>query len=385
MLNKKKLKILRIIHSLDPRYGGPQNAILDHSISLQNSGIKVDILTSNNGKKIRSSKLKNIKVFYKGKGFLGDYGLNIELFIWLLKNKDNYDYFIVHGLWSFYTLVARILLKKKYFVFTHGQLDPFFGLDFFKKLKKKIYWHLIEKQNLLSAKSLLLTTSIEKELLNNTYVNTKKIVKNVVRYGILETKINKEKAINLFYKKFQFLRKKKFLLYLGRFHDKKGCDIIINSIKKLAKKNVHINILFAGPNNKQKSKLQTLSSNYGLEKNIFWSNIISDELKWGAITASSGMVLSSHGENFGVALVESLRCSRPVFTTFKVNIYKDILESGAGLISNDNSNDFVKILNKFDKLNSYNRKRLSINAYNCFKKNFDLSKGNDPLIKLLKK
>ena len=137
MLDKKKLKILRIIHSLDPRYGGPQNAILDHSISLQNSGIKVDILTSNNGKKIRSSKLKNIKVFYKGKGFLGDYGLNIELFIWLLKNKDNYDYFIVHGLWSFYTLVARILLKKKYFVFTHGQLDPFFGLDFFKKLKKK--------------------------------------------------------------------------------------------------------------------------------------------------------------------------------------------------------------------------------------------------------
>ena len=74
-----------------------------------------------------------------------------------------------------------------------------------------------------------------------------------------------------------------------------------------------------------------------------------------------------------------------MFTTFKVNIYKDILKSGAGLISNDNSNDFVKILNKFDKLNSYKRRRLSINAYNCFKKNFDLSKGSDPLIKLLKK
>ena len=63
MLKEKKLKILRIIHSLDPKYGGPQNAILDHSISLHNSGIEVDILTSNDGKKITSTKIKNIKVF----------------------------------------------------------------------------------------------------------------------------------------------------------------------------------------------------------------------------------------------------------------------------------------------------------------------------------
>ena len=126
MLKEKKLKILRIIHSLDPKYGGPQNAILDHSISLQNSGIEVDILTSNDGKKITSTKIKNIKVFYKGKGFLGDYGLNIELFIWLLKNKDNYDYFIIHGLWSFYTLLARILLKKKIFCFHAWTIRPFF-------------------------------------------------------------------------------------------------------------------------------------------------------------------------------------------------------------------------------------------------------------------
>ena len=383
MLKKKKLKILRIIHSLDPKYGGPQNAILDHSISLQNSGIGVDILTSNDGKKITSTKIKNIKVFYKGKGFLGDYGLNIELFIWLLKNKDNYDYFIIHGLWSFYTLLARILLKKKYFVFTHGQLDPFFSLNFFKKIKKKIYWHLVEKQNLLSSRSLLLTTSIEKKLLNNTYVNTKQIIKNVVRYGIIESKINKKKTNNIFYKKFPFLRKKKFLLYLGRFHDKKGCEIIFNSLKILSKKNIHINVLFAGPNNKEKNKLKILSKNYGLDKNIFWSDIISGELKWGAITASSGMVLSSHGENFGVSLVESLSCARPVLTTYKVNIYRNILESNAGFISKDNSNDFAKILNKFSKLGNYEKKRLSINAYNCFKKNFDLSKGNDGLIKLL--
>ena len=33
------------------------------------------------------------------------------------------------------------------------------------------------------------------------------------------------------------------------------------------------------------------------------------------------MLLASHGENFGVSLVESLSMSRPVITTNKVNIF----------------------------------------------------------------
>ena len=45
---KKKIKILRIIHSLNPIYGGPQNTIIDNSLSLIQNGIKVDILTSDN-------------------------------------------------------------------------------------------------------------------------------------------------------------------------------------------------------------------------------------------------------------------------------------------------------------------------------------------------
>ena len=66
---KNKIKILRIIHTLDPASGGPQNAILDNTISLQKLGIKVDILTGDN-KKINLPKLKKIKVFNKGIGSL---------------------------------------------------------------------------------------------------------------------------------------------------------------------------------------------------------------------------------------------------------------------------------------------------------------------------
>ena len=49
-------------------------------------------------------------------------------------------------------------------------------------------------------------------------------------------------------------------------------------------------------------------------------------------------------------LVESLRFARPVFTTYKVNIYKEILDAKAGFISKDNPDDFSLILEKFYKL-----------------------------------
>ena len=41
----KKIKVLRIISTLDQSFGGPTNTIVDSSLALAKSGFKVDILT----------------------------------------------------------------------------------------------------------------------------------------------------------------------------------------------------------------------------------------------------------------------------------------------------------------------------------------------------
>ena len=176
------MRILRIISTLNPDHGGPSIAIIDNSIELIKKGFQVHIATNDPKNKIYI-KNKNLKIFNLGPSF-GNYAFNLKLFFWLLKNKKNYDRFIIHGLWEFNTLLARILLRKNYYVFTHGQLDPFFQEQFFKKVKKQIYWFLFERKNLLNSKSIFLTSNAEKQLLNNTYVNTKGIKKKVVPYGI---------------------------------------------------------------------------------------------------------------------------------------------------------------------------------------------------------
>ena len=378
---KKKNKVLRIISSINPKFGGPSKTIIDSSILLTTQGFKVDILTSD---PVYSNffKSRNIKIINKGPA-LGNYSFNFSLFFWLLKNKKNYDHFIVHGIWEFNTLIARLLLKNKYFVFTHGQLDPYFMSEKLKKFKKQIYWFFVEKQNLLCSKSLLLTSENEKNLLKNTFVNTKDIKKKIIGYGIIKPSYNKIAAKKDFYKKFPKLKGKKFLLYLGRFHEKKGCEILLKALKKLSDENIKFNILIAGPDNDYKKKLIELSKNYNLTKQIHWSGMLLKNLKWGAISLSKAMVLSSHGENFGVSIVESLSCSKPVLTTNKVNIYKKIIKYKSGYISKDNVNSFFSILKKFNNLNKKQLIKLSKNSLKCFNDNFNLETNKKSLANFL--
>ncbi len=368
----KKNNILRIIHTLNPSLGGPSNAIIDHSKALVNCGFSVDILTSDK-KKYLKKKIKNIRIINKGSS-LGNYGFNFKIILWLYRNKKKYDLFIVHELWRFYTLLARIILNN-YFVFIHGQLDPFFKKNLFKLIKKKIYWYLIEKKNLIKANSILLTTELEKKLIENTYVNTNGIKKNVIKYGIIKKNLNKKKISELFYKKFKNLRNKKFYLFLGRFHEKKGCEILVKSIFKI-KENFSDIILMAGPltNSNYEKKLFNLINKYKLKDKFIFVDALYGELKWAAIQESKAMVLPSHGENFGVSLIESLSFSKPVLTTFKVNTYKEILNYRAGFVSKNNSHDFSKILKKFSKLKNKNIRIMSDNALKCFNKEFNLLK-----------
>ena len=64
----KKIKVLRIISTLDQSFGGPTNTIVDSSLALAKSGFKVDILTFDNKLRLPARVTKTppptIKVFH---------------------------------------------------------------------------------------------------------------------------------------------------------------------------------------------------------------------------------------------------------------------------------------------------------------------------------
>ena len=112
----------------------------------------------------------------------------------------------------------------------------------------------------------------------------------------------------------------------------------------------------AGPSNEYKKNLIELSNSLSLEDK-FLIDQLSNNLKWGAILNSQAMLLSSHGENFGVSLVESFIMGRPVITTNKVNIHRNIENENAGLIAKNNINSFANEIQKFLLMNNKFKKK----------------------------
>jgi hypothetical protein len=75
--------------------------------------------------------------------------------------------------------------------------------------------------------------------------------------------------------------------------------------------------------------------------------MLSGAAKWGALYGCEAFVLPSHQENFGIAVVEALACGKPVLISDQVNIWREIVEDGAGLVEGDAEEGVEKLLRKF--------------------------------------
>ena len=378
---KKKIKVLNIISSLNPIYGGTSSSTIDLSLALAKKGFKIDIVT-NDPIKSSYTRIKSVKVYNLGQG-VGSYNFSLKLFFWLKKNKSRYDKFIFHGIWQFNTVIARYLLKNNFYVFTHGQLDPYFSTEILKKLKKQIYWNLIEKGNLKNSKAILLTNKNERELQKKTFVNTNGLKKKIAKIGIVRTNLNKNKSKKILAKIFPKLNNKKYLLFLGRFHKKKGCEILLKTFKKITSAKTDIYLMMVGPNNSYQNNLKILSKNLGLHNKVIWSNTLIKKQKWAILKNAEAMVLSSHGENFGMSIAESLSMNVPVITTNKVNIHNILTKTKSGFIANNTEKSFYLSLKKFLSLNKNDKTKMKLNASRCFQKYFDIENNLHSITKIL--
>ena len=156
-------------------------------------------------------------------------------------------------------------------------------------------------------------------------------------------------------------------------------------MKKVLHNNKNIYLLMAGPSSEYKNKLIELSKKLKIDKNIVWSNFLENDLKWASINKCEAMVLSSHGENFGISIIESLSMSKPVLITNKVNTASYIKKTYSGLVSNNTIYSFHKILNKFLKLKYVSKKKMCKNALNCYLRYFNLINSNNKFVSLLRK
>jgi glycosyltransferase involved in cell wall biosynthesis len=367
-------KLLRVIASLNPAHGGPPETLRQQAIALRQLGSHTEVVTLDAPGSSWVSAFPGT-VHCLGPGTLGTYQYSARLVPWIEQNAPRFDAVVVHGLWQYHGFATWQALRRSrtpYFVYPHGMLDPWFKREFpLKHLKKSLYWPWAEYRVLRDARAVLFTCEEERQLAKQSF-GLYRATEAVMAYGTRGPNGSPEALRESFLARFPQLRGKRLLLFMGRIHPKKGCDLLIEAFANVSSHDPALHLVMAGPDQLGiAATLAARAQRLGLT-NVTWTGLLQDDLKWGAFYAAEAFVLPSHQENFGIVVAEALACRLPVLISNHVNIWREVIADGAGIVGDDNVSGTNHLLQSWLRLDQDGRSRMSQNAIDCFRRRFHI-------------
>jgi glycosyltransferase involved in cell wall biosynthesis len=367
-----KRPLLHVLHSLDPARGGPAELVRQLCLAHAAMGVKSEVATFNEA---GASWPAPLKVF-PGRG---NFALSPEFTRWLRAQADDYEAVFVHGLWQWQgagTMQALRGTATPYFLFPHGMLDPWFREAFpWRHLRKLGYWKLAEHRVVREAAGIVFASKEEQRLGRDSFRPWAPRCEAVVSLGTTAPPRSAEQLRGLFHARFPHLRGERILLFLGRLHEKKGCDLLIDAFRRAAPP---LHLVFAGPCADPGLEADLHSRAEGLRV-TFTGPLYGDD-KWAALAAAEVFILPSHQENFGVAVAEALASGVPVLLSRRVNIWREIVEDGAGFAEPDDCEGTARLLERWQTADPA---AMRLAAQRCFSARFDIRRTAENLLALI--
>ncbi|RYF35162.1 MAG: glycosyltransferase [Comamonadaceae bacterium] len=382
------MKLLHVISSVDPRGGGIAEGVLRLTAALAALGHDAEVLT------LDAPDTPHVKAFPAKVHAIGPsrgtYAYNAALVPWLRQNAMRFDAVIVNGLWQFPGLATLTALRDgdgqpPYYVFPHGMLDPWFKHRYpLKHLKKWLYWPWAEYRVLRSAASVLFTCEEERLLARKSFW-LYRCREAVVSYGTSAPPTDAARLSERFLAAHPALRGKRIVLFLGRIHEKKGCDLLVDAFAHVARRAPDVQLVMAGPDQEGwVAELQARALALGVADRITWPGMLSGDLKWGAFYAAEVFCLPSHQENFGIAVAEALACGRPVLISDKVNIWREVEQDSAGFIETDSPEGTQRVLQRWLDATPTELTTMRAAALRCFHDRFRIERVAENVVRVIR-
>jgi glycosyltransferase involved in cell wall biosynthesis len=376
------MRLLHMVHTLNPERGGPSESVRMFVLAHQRAGNAVEVATLD-APSTRYEALVNCPVHPCGPGRT-NYGYSPPLEHWLRANFARFDGAIVNGVWQFHGVVARRVLaeRKPYVVFAHGMLDPYFKRHYpLKHLKKLAYWLASERLNLSRAEAVCFTSEEELRIAGKGFPFCD-FRRAVIPYGTPGPSGDPASLKAAFLADFPALKGKSYLLFLGRIHAKKGCDLLLEAFAQTAPKG--LSLVMAGPDETGlRPQLEALAQRLGIAELVHWTGMLSGDPKWGALYGAEGFVLPSHQENFGIAVADALSCGLIPLISDKVNIAHDLLADGAALVEPDTLDGTRRLLERFLALSPGEREQMRQRGLDCYRRRYALANAATELYRAM--
>ncbi len=354
-------RLLHIIRSLDPAHGGPAEVVRLLCTAHAEAGGRADVLTLDAADAPWLAGRTEVVAALAGRG---GYGWTSALGPWLRAHAADYAGIFLHGLWQWHGAGSWLALRGgsvPYFLFPHGMLDPWFRTRWpLKHARKTLYWRALEHRVARDAAAVVFTCEEERQLGRGTFSPWLARREAVVPLGTVRA-VGDAAA---FFAKFPQLRGERLLIFLGRLHEKKGCDLLLEAFRRVRPP---LQLVMAGPCADPAFETQLRAMADGLP--VTFTGPLYDEEKWGVLAAAEAFVLPSHQENFGIAVAEALASGVPVLISDKVNIWREIDADGAGLVEPDDLAGTARLLERWL---ATDRATMSAAAARCFAARFDI-------------
>jgi len=332
------MRILHVIPSVSPEWGGPSSAIVNFVYHLRLEGIHAEVITTNsidenlfNVPVEEWIEYENIPVCFFPVTFrIKAFAPSLRLNAWLRKHIFHYDLIHTHYLFSYAPTVAAALARQHcipYVVSTIGQLTPWALAQ--SSLSKKVYSQLFERKTLQNAAAIHCTTVGEAQDVTNFDIDTPKLV---LPLGVTPTEPIPNAAYNLKHC-YNIPQNHLIILFLSRLHYKKRPDLLIKAIGQLSPHLPPSHLLLAGSGDSSYCRyLQNCIDTIGLHSRVTFTGFVSGSQKSLLLQGADLFVLPSFSENFGIAVAEALLAGLPVIITDGIQLSSDVQAAQAGLV-----------------------------------------------------
>ena len=378
------MKILNVIGSINPAHWGALEWVKQYGRVATSQGHTIDVATLDP----------------PGSPWISDFPLEVHalgnqyncfysraLVPWLQKFQQNYDCVLVHGLWRYPSFGTWLALRRSdtpYFVYTHGMLGPWFKRQYpLKHLAKSAYWLCADYRVLRDARAVLFTCEQERRHSRMSF-RPYKCTETVAELGISDPQSSYGATDEELFATFPNLRGKRLILFIGRLHPVKGCDILIRAFANASRVDPSAHLLIAGPDPLQlRPKLEMLAKENNIVDRLTWAGMLTGGLKWSTLRAADALALPSHHENFSFVTVEALAVGLPVLMTREVGIWREVHQFGAGLVGDDNVDSFRHVMETWLTLPASARLTARAAARKCFEELFDVIPATKRLLDAL--
>jgi len=387
------MKLLHVIGSMNPQTGGPCQMIRNFAPGFIGLGHTLEVVCLDDpGSKYLADESFRIHAVGQGRG---SWNHHPALLPWLNEHLLEYDAVILNGLWQFqgYALwqVSKNPKAPPYYIFPHGMLDPWFqklSVRPLKALRNWIFWKTIQHRIVQRAAGLLFTCEEEQRLARLPFRPYHPAKEAVVGLGIPEPPKFQPQMTSAFAEKCQGVNGGGYFLFLGRIHPKKGVDLLIKAYAAFQRSGAADGstkipkLVIAGPDLETAygQEMQTLARETCPAGSVLWPGMLTGEAKWGALYRAEAFVLTSHQENFGIAVVEALACGKPVLISNQINIWREIEEDRAGVVRDDTVQGAGELFRQWKSLSPEDRATMITATKACYENRFGVTLANQRLL-----